>query len=172
MRHDTKVDVVPVTSHDHLRHSMVILPQNVLTIHRVYVLTNLKQSTCTTLNKVYTMYSVFRQPNSQRDSSRMKIFDGRLDVDVRQIFQSWRVSLRFRRPMHTLNDTVKPNFAGNFFSIYPNDQVITNISIDSAVEPISSKRSNVFNCLDIRIWRWCMLRAFSLVYLTTTGIRG
>lgn len=58
------------------------------------------------------------------------------------------------------------------YSIYPNDQVITNISIDSAVEPISSKRSNVFNCLDIRIWRWCMLRAFSLVYLTTTGIRG
>lgn len=29
------------------------------------------------------------------------------------------------------------------YSIYPNDQVITNISIDSAVEPISSKRSNV-----------------------------
>lgn len=58
------------------------------------------------------------------------------------------------------------------YSIYPNDQVITNISIDSAVEPISSKRSNVFNCLDIWIWRWCMLRAFSLVYLTTTGIRG
>lgn len=67
VRHDTNVDVVPVTSHDPLRHSMVILPQNVLTIHRVYVLTNLKQSTCTTLNKVYTMYSVFRQPNSQRD---------------------------------------------------------------------------------------------------------
>lgn len=88
VRHDTNVDVVPVTSHDPLRHSMVILPQNVLTIHRVYVLTNLKQSTCTTLNKVYTMYSVFRQPNSQRDSSRMKIFDGRLDVNVRQIFQS------------------------------------------------------------------------------------
>lgn len=88
MRHDTKVDVVPVTSHDPLRHSMVILPQNVLTIHRIYILTNLKQSTCTTLNKVYTMYSVYRQPNSQRDSSRMKIFDGRLNVDVRQIFQS------------------------------------------------------------------------------------
>lgn len=114
VRHDTKVDVVPVTSHDPLRHSMVILPQNVLTIHRVYVLTNLKQSTCTTLNKVYTTYSVYHQPNSQRDSSRMKIFDGRLDVDVRQIFQSWRVSLRFRRPMHTLNDTVTPDFAGNF----------------------------------------------------------
>lgn len=114
VRHDTKVDVVPVTSHNPLRHSMVILPQNVLTIHRVYVLTNLKQSTCTTLNKVYTMYSVYHQPNSQRDSSRMKIFDGRLNVDVRQIFQSRRVSLRFRRPMHTLNDTVKPDFAGNF----------------------------------------------------------
>lgn len=114
VRHDTKVDVVPVTSHDPLRHSMVILPQNVLTIHRVYVLTNLKQSTCTTLNKVYTTYSVYHQPNFQRDSSRMKIFDGRLDVDVRQNFQSWRVSLRFRRPMHTLNDTVKPDFAGNF----------------------------------------------------------
>lgn len=29
------------------------------------------------------------------------------------------------------------------YSIYPNDQVITNISIDSAIEPISSKRLNV-----------------------------
>lgn len=31
------------------------------------------------------------------------------------------------------------------YSIYPNDQVITNISIDSAVEPISSKRSNGYS---------------------------
>lgn len=45
--------------------------------------------------------------------------------------------------MHTLIDTVKPDFAGISYSIYPNDQVITNISIDSAIEPISSKRSNV-----------------------------
>lgn len=47
--------------------------------------------------------------------------------------------------MHTLIDTVKPDFAGISYSIYPNDQVIINISIDSGVEPISSKRSNVLN---------------------------
>lgn len=68
MRHDTDVDVVPVTSHDPLRHSMVILPQHVFTIHRVYILTNLKQSACTTLNKVYTMYSVSQTMHALNDT--------------------------------------------------------------------------------------------------------
>lgn len=169
MRHDTKVDVVPVTSHDPLRHSMVILPQNVLTIHRIYILTNLKQSTCTTLNKVYTMYSVYRQPNSQREWKYLTDVSTSTSVKFFSLEESrWDFVDPCIHWMVQLNLTLTEIS----YSIYPNDQVITNISIDSAVEPISSKRSNVFNCLDIRIWRWCMLRAFSLVYLTTTGIRG
>lgn len=120
---------------------MVILPQNVLTIHRVYVLTNLKQSTCTTLNKVYTMYSVYRQPNSQREWKYLTDVSTSTSVKFFSLEESrWDFVDPCIHWMVQLNLTLTEIS----YSIYPNDQVITNISIDSAVEPISSKRSNVF----------------------------
>lgn len=141
VRHDTKVDVVPVTSHDPLRHSMVILPQNVLTIHRVYVLTNLKQSTCTTLNKVYTMYSVYRQPNSQREwkyltdvstSTSVKLFsleESRWDFVDPCIH--WKIQLNLTLPEIS-------------YSIYSNDQVIINISITSVQSNLYRLKDQMF----------------------------
>lgn len=47
--------------------------------------------------------------------------------------------------MYILNDIVKFDFVGNFFSIYLSDQVIINICIDSVVEFILFKRLNVLN---------------------------